>query len=615
MLAKLSKVDTEKIIAAVLQGKSYDEIAKEFSTSHGTVARIVAKWKEDLGGPASDAMLVLAKALRKLDLPPSQCAEAAEIIGLIKNLGTKPEKVKEFLNSLIFEITSKGVAVSTIADPMLQLLQLSSKSNTPLEEIPDRLSDAIAQEKAISQNIEQLKVQLKDRQKELDDVLSQKRVVMQNIDICVQVEKDLKPLGLSLTDFPKVICLVNNMSTLGHDPTRVAALFSSIDNLENKKEELATHIKSQQALINGLSTQINNLHKSINGLRDLDMSLRKLASLGFDSTMMKDLADKIEQIAKDRSLPLQGAAMNFLIHVKQYYDNVLGFETVLSQLKKDIDKKSKELDEIQTDCALYKEAADSRMMLMARLVQDRDLIYWSSVFRDNPSLQPQMLTDWLKEYSDLQTVVNKLKIAHDNLKTTIQTGNMELDTLLNKKQQVLLDLEQLKKTIAEEQSRRMTESAEMQRHSIEFLSRASETALTEATKQAFLKALDLVPVGSPLLPIFKYEKGGKLPEQKEVLIATYFLMRMLLRYLESADPLRVELERVADLVDKKLGIVVTAKGCQEEDNGNGRGSGNTDDIAVEAEHPQQIAAPPHSATSSAQTSKAQEETISKDNKY
>ena len=33
MITKISKVDTEKIIIAVLQGKSFDEVAKEFSTS------------------------------------------------------------------------------------------------------------------------------------------------------------------------------------------------------------------------------------------------------------------------------------------------------------------------------------------------------------------------------------------------------------------------------------------------------------------------------------------------------------------------------------------------------------------------------------------------------
>jgi peptidoglycan hydrolase CwlO-like protein len=489
----------------------------------------------------------------------------------------------------------------------MQMLEISLKTKTPLEEVPDRLSSAIEEKESISREINTLKIQAANAKIEVDDILSKKKVVIENIDTCVQVENNLNPLGLTLTDLPKVIRLVKNMSNWGHDPAKVAKLFAYSDDLEKKNENLEGMVRDRQKLKKELDNNIGILNKFIYARQDLAMSLENLTSLGFTSEMMKELANKLRNIATARSLPLRNIATEFLSHIQKYYDNILGFEAVLSQLQKEVEKKTRELDAIQTDCAVYKEAIDSRIRLIGRSVQDKHLIYWSNLFNDYPSLQPHMLTDSLKKYCDIQTAVNNLKIVYENLEGTIESQKIELDSLQKKIKQLLLELEQIKKTIVEEKNLHMIEFFETLKRSREFLLQTSETTIIETARKAFLIALDFVPGNSPLLPILKYQNGGKLPEEKEVIIATSLLINLLLRYLKHSDPLRTELERVANLIDEIQGIVVRHDVNQV---GPKSVNSNIDTATIASGHLPKVSV--RSANEMTESAKHQEETLSKD---
>jgi hypothetical protein len=95
MPAKIGGDLRDNILTAILQGRSYDEVALEFSVGHGTVARIVEEWKKNIGVYNADAILALAKALKKLKITPCKCADGVEIHEFINSLGIKKEKMRE----------------------------------------------------------------------------------------------------------------------------------------------------------------------------------------------------------------------------------------------------------------------------------------------------------------------------------------------------------------------------------------------------------------------------------------------------------------------------------------------------------------------------------------
>ena len=519
------------------------------------MARTTAEWKEGIGHNNADAILTFVKALKKLKITSCKCADGAEILGFMNRLGIKPEKTKTTLELINGDFGAAGVDPSLIGNLLLQLVEVSHKTNTPLDKVPDLLQELIQEQEAISNHIRQLKKQEEEEAKELQRILDEKGLVIENILSYVEVEKQLNPLGLTLLDMPKTINVVKNVTTLDFDPIKVAEFYSSIDSIAKKQEELRTQVEAKEARIKELDSDAVNIQKSIDDLNAVKKPLDDLVSLGFNEILMKQLIEKLKQAAQDNSLPFHVAAGHFIRHIIAHYDNIVGFENTLKFLEQQMNQTNQKLKNIQdeyeqtqTAHAQFTDALNSLQLLTSMGVRNKDILYWQAVFHDHPSLQPSVLTASLKEYGDIQEALVGLQSKYEAMKKQLQTYEIEKEVATKEKMRLTQEIDNLKKIESEERSRYQAQEEKARRDYQEHLKEISIDIIHKSTKAAFMAALDLKARSSPLLPIVKFENGGPEPDQDELMMALIYLIRMLIENPSSIGPLRTQLENILALI-------------------------------------------------------------------
>jgi hypothetical protein len=459
------------------------------------------------------------------------------------------------------EFTAAGVEPSSIGSLLLQLAEVSRKTSTPIKEVPGKLDQTIEEQKTISDHIQQMKKQTEETQREMQKILDEKGVVMENILKYLQIESELKPLGLKLTDLPQVINLVKNIISLGHDPIKIAETYASIDSVANKIKDLSIQVEDKEIRIKDLDREQQILRKSVEDLKAVKKSLDEIISLGFNEHLIGQLLDKLKQIAKDRSIPINMAAPQFVAHIIGQYDNLMGFEKMLKFQEERIhesERKVKDIqdnyEQIQTAYAEFKDAINSLILLRSKNIQDKDIIYWQTVFRDHPSLQPQMLTDSLREYGEMQAALAALRATDQAMKSQTQACAIEKEASVKEKLRLGQEIETLRKTQSEERNSYQVEMEKIRKDHQEYLRQVSKDVIEEASQKAFRAALDLKAKSSPLLPILKFENSGPLPKQEEIVRAVAHMIRMLLLHsTPPTGPLRTELEQIVEFIDKVKG--------------------------------------------------------------
>ncbi len=257
---------------------------------------------------------------------------AAQLIGDIY------KKCKEF------EITSSKFAIS-----IKELIKVSNDHHIQLHKIEEYIDEKITKKKELENELEDLKSEistLKNQKSEIENArdlaLQQKKMADLEIKSYTDAKQVLDRQNISINeDLPKLANAINRIEEYEYHPKRLIAELD-IQHADGKKRALEIATEELEERTANLRQQESLLQDKIYIHSENLPVYNQLADMGFGSSQLKTLLDKVIDITISNGINYCLAVNKFMNDVETQYNTKLGFELQIEELKSEIQELGKE---------------------------------------------------------------------------------------------------------------------------------------------------------------------------------------------------------------------------------------------------------------------------------
>ena len=359
MPAAIPETIKSKVISQWLRGLSRDTIAQDNNISAGAVSNITNEWSIALGKPEADAFRELAKALNIASITPAQCAIGFRTMTLLSEQNIDEDVAAQLIIETYKKCKEFEVTSSKFATCIKELVKVSDDHQIPLSKVEEYINEKLAQKKGLENELDGLKSEistLKNQKSEIENArdlaLQQKKMADLEIKSYTNAKQVLDRHNISINeDLPKLANAINRIEEYGYDPKRLIAELKDIQYLDGKKRALEISTKELEESIAKLCQHESLLQDKIYIHSENLPVYNQLADMGFGSSQLKTLLDKIIDITISNGINHSLAVNKFMNDVETQYDVKLGFEPQIEKLKIEIQnirkKLEKELQRVQ----------------------------------------------------------------------------------------------------------------------------------------------------------------------------------------------------------------------------------------------------------------------------
>jgi len=336
MQPPVSDATKRAVIEEYLRGKSRDQIATDLRVGTGTVSKIISEWKTGLDYPIADELRELALGLQKLGISASRYAEGARIASYLINLGVHDEEFHHFISGIYDRCKKMDLQPDKVAYLLKQLLDLSE--SVPLQQIPEYIERQTSRKGKLKQEIEEMELKIIEVKSRLDIVLNDEATTRDELNQFSSFKTEMKKNGVDMLDNPRFMGAVVGARSLGFDSRVMVEKLSNIQKLEIDQKALEEKVEFLEKKSQVLQIKCNNLEKEalvhsyrISIYEDLEL-------MGMGIKELKLLWNTIKEIAAVNNISADEASEKFFSDVIQQYDDKLGFEGKIQNLKSEIQK-------------------------------------------------------------------------------------------------------------------------------------------------------------------------------------------------------------------------------------------------------------------------------------
>jgi len=350
MPAAIPETVKSRVISHWLQGHWRDKIAEDNKISAGAVSNIINEWSTALGKPEADAFRELAKSLNNAGLTPAQCAIGFRTMNMLSEQNTDAEAATQFIGDTYkkckeFEITPSKFAIS-----IKEIIKTSEEHHIPLSKIEDYNNEKVAKNKELEKVCEVLKNEVstvKNQMSEIENArdlaLQQKNMAELEIKLYTNAKQVLDRCDISINeDLPKFANIVKCIKKYGDDPKRLISELKDIQYLDGKKRALKISVEEFEERIANLRQQEFSLEDKIYTHSENLPVYNQLAEMGFGSSQLKTLLNKIIDVAISNGINYCLAVSKFIEDIDTQYNSKVGFELQIDKLKSEIQNLGKE---------------------------------------------------------------------------------------------------------------------------------------------------------------------------------------------------------------------------------------------------------------------------------
>jgi hypothetical protein len=239
----------------------------------------------------------------------------SEIYGRCKKMDLQPDKVASLLK---------------------QLLDLSE--SVPLQQIPEYIERQTSRKKKFEQEIEELEQKTLDAKSRLDIVLNDEATTRHELDQFSSLKAEMKKNGVDMLDNTRFMAALVGARSLGFDPRFMVEKLSNIQKLEIDQKALEEKVEFLEKKSQDLQLKCSNLEKEAL-VHSYRISIyQDLESMGMGIKELKLLWNTIKEIVDANNISADKASQKFFSDVTQKYDDKLGFEKEIQNLKSEIQK-------------------------------------------------------------------------------------------------------------------------------------------------------------------------------------------------------------------------------------------------------------------------------------
>jgi hypothetical protein len=431
------------VIQQWLHGISRDIIAANNGISAGAVTNIVYEWRHALGFSAADELRDLAITLKKVGVSAAQCAVGFRVSMLMSKLGVKEDNFESFILEVYNYCNTIGLTPESIAFLLEDLLEFSKESVVPLSQISDYIEQKSDEKENLEQEIRKLKEQITLLQIEKSGFEDLRHYAIQNHKITKaelkwysDLKAELGKYGIPVDDISKLASIVNGIRQYGYDPEKVVEEFSNLEALriqyKNYYQGLAT-LKQQHY---NLNQQCSHLQQIANFYNQTLLVYDQLYEMGFGLKELKLLCHTINEIAEANNIISPDEAIpKFFKDIEEQYDDKLGFETKVDNLRLEVNRLNKEQDRLRTQLLLHPLIGPALLRLIQRGVKEEDIIAMADLLEKDwnggrsTMEEIRLLIAELHKYGNIKSATQQLSQQVQKLRNEVASLNVEKQDL------------------------------------------------------------------------------------------------------------------------------------------------------------------------------------------
>ena len=340
------------------------------------------------------------------------------------------------------------------------------------KEIPfvSRVSFYIKQKKKRIQHLKNIKISVS---KDIDDLTKQRLDITSRLNKTIGIEKKVSSYFkwyenlkqdlfyehtlLIEQEFGAFANAVDDFKQYGFDATKILTEYNHINSLRNEIELTQNQVDKSAAIRDTLIKEISSLEEQGNYYRQTINTFKELQNIGFGLKELKQLSNTVMESALANDLSIKDSVKNFFTDLDKQYDNKLGFEKKVEELKNQMKDLENQIPGYKQYLELQIWAVSSLNHLNANGITNTDIINMNKlvlIFRNNDFLSDPLDQNTNKgsqnnnshnktnETSYWQQFIAKLQsLKNINQEINKQTSNLdilnkEINILNNDKQQL-----------------------------------------------------------------------------------------------------------------------------------------------------------------------------------
>lgn len=424
-----------EVIQRWIKGESRNKIAAICRISQGAVSGIIDEWKRSVGVTLAEQQRDLFTAMNRQGISVVECAQGFRIAKILKNMGVEADREESFLVETCNRSFEIGFSPEDIANHYSDLISFTTDCKNLGIEIEKksgggndgddndeekggtgdrhfhRLIPTILQIRKYLENIKQeiikseLMYTVQKKETELQEVkkssimqhtteiLKKNRITAEKLDWYLEMKTHLLVSGHSEDDFELVLKGISLSKENGYDFLAIAAQFSEHEQRKSSVRRLQVQNSVLEEKVRRLQEKAKIAEEAIESKSQMQWHMVELEGMGFGFKQLKQFHNIIEEIteANDLSKADRSAVDIFLDHVRRHYDDILGFEKQVDELRGELQNlRIQRLAQLNTISAQpYVGSALAR--LLNRGINEDQIVKLSNLMEMHPDIIHKLL--------------------------------------------------------------------------------------------------------------------------------------------------------------------------------------------------------------------------------
>jgi predicted nucleic acid-binding Zn-ribbon protein len=437
-------------------GANRDTIAADNGLSAGTVTNIVNERRAALGFARVDEVRELGIMLRRVGITPAQCALGFRTGMIMNKLGVKEDDFQSFIFDVYNRCKDEGLSPQNVAESLKDMVEFSKANAVPLSQISGHIKEKAEEIKRLEREIQNLRAQMNAHQEETKEsdnrralALYEEKMTSAQIKSYSDLLEEMKGLGLPIDDLSKFAKLVHGVSQRGFDVGKVINEFSDLDSMRKEYRSYQVGIPDLTKKLEELKGECYSVEQIISSHNQTLSVFRELEEMKFDLKVLKLLRNTVNEIASANKIPPEQATQKFCKDIDEQYDDKLGFELKLKQLRLETDSVTSSLTIARAILINQPVIGVSLQRLFAKGVQEHDIVDIANLFeKSNNEVDKQSLLGGLQKYRTLKTGIEKLNQEIELLAGQIFGLELDMQSLGDARQRIHLMIKQSKDVVA-----------------------------------------------------------------------------------------------------------------------------------------------------------------------
>jgi len=321
-------------------------------------------------------------------------------------------------------------------------LDFSTTYAISFSQIPNRIKQKADEKQKLEEEIKNLEwkigmltLEKSDRQFLRDQALQDERMTATGLRWYSDIKAELRKYGIPVDDISKFAKAVNGIRQCGYDVGKVISEFLESQSLKTRHKMLQDSVRMLQNESNYLGQKCSSLENTVNSHEQIISIFKELEAMGFGLEELKLLSNTINEIAVANNMPLYEAQQKFFKDIKEQYDNKLGFESKVQNLKTEVNTLTQEKKRLHEELLAQPLIGPILFGLFQIGVNEQDIINMAYIFQRHADGGSSSTSSSI----DTQTLIAELQ-KYGSIKSTIEQLGNEIASLKAHNQDILARL-------------------------------------------------------------------------------------------------------------------------------------------------------------------------------